>query len=87
MSKTYELWDAATRNLVAAHASEADALAFVRTYADQHGPEYPKSWVLLWDDEDADEAVEVAEGSSLLALAGVSTDPGASAPSVGRRAG
>ena len=75
MSKTFELWDTSTRNLVAAHESEADALAFVRSYADQHGPRYPTSWVLLWDDDDADEAGQIAEGRSLLELAGVSNHP------------
>ena len=32
MSKTYELWDMTTNNLVEAYGSEADALAFVRAY-------------------------------------------------------
>ena len=87
MSKTYELWDTKTRNIVGAHASEADALTFVRAYAGEHGPAYPLSWVLLWDDEDADEAGQVAEGRSLLAIAGVATDSGGSANAVERRAG
>jgi hypothetical protein len=87
MSKTYELWDTGTRNLVGAHSSEADALAFVRSYAGQHGPEYPMSWVLLWDDDDADEAGQIAEGHSLLVLAGVCTDANASTKTAGRRAG
>lgn len=72
MSKTYELWDTGSRNLIGAHPSEADALAFIRTYVGQHGPAYPLRWVLLWDDDDIDEAGQVAEGHSLLELAGLS---------------
>lgn len=87
MSKTYELWDTGTRNLVGAHASEADALAFVRSYTGQHGPAYPLSWVLLWDDDDADQAGRIAEGQALLDLAGASTDAGMPAQPVERRAG
>jgi hypothetical protein len=87
MSKTYELWDTGTRNLVGAHGSEADALAFVRMYAGQHGLAYPLSWVLIWDDEDAGQAGQVAEGQALLDLAGVSTDTGVSAKAAERRAG
>ena len=87
MSTTCELWDTGTRNLVGAHASEADALAFVRSYVGQHGPAYPLSWVLLWDDDDADQAGQVAEGQALLDLAGVPTDTGVSAKVAERRAG
>ena len=72
MSKTFELWDAATRNLVGAHRTEADALAFVRTYVAEHGPAFPTSWVLLWDDDAADAAGQIAEGQALLSRAGVS---------------
>ena len=84
MSKAFELWDTETRNLVGAHASEAAALEFVRSYVTQHGPEYPASWVLLWDDDAADEAGQIAEGQTLLALAGVAA---ASEQAVERRAG
>jgi hypothetical protein len=87
MSKTYELWDTGSRNLIGAHASEADALAFVRAYVDQHGPVYPLRWVLLWDDDVADEAGEIAEGQTLLDLAGVSTDAQTPTEAARRRAG
>ncbi len=69
MSKAYELWDATTNNLVEACDSEADALAFVRAYVAEHGHQYPASWVLLWDDDAADEAGQIAAGSALLARA------------------
>lgn len=87
MSKTYELWDTSTSNLVAAHHSEAEALAFVRAYARQHGPAYPATWVLLWDDDDADDAGQIAEGHSLLTLAGVPTAGDVPEKVVERRAG
>lgn len=74
MSKVYELWDMATNNLVEACDSEADALAFVRAYIAEHGAEYPTSWALLWDDDAADQAGQIAEGSTLLARAGAASD-------------
>src|SRR5919198_147625 len=74
MSKTFELWDTATRNLVGAYESEGEALAFVRAYAGQHGPAYPSSWVLLWDDEATEEAGQIAEGPALLARARAASD-------------
>jgi hypothetical protein len=49
MSRTYELWDGATRNLVAAYDCESDALAFVQQYVAEHGSTYASSWALLWD--------------------------------------
>lgn len=49
--------------------SEADALAFVRAYVAEHDSEYPTSWALLWDDDAADQAGQIAEGSALLARA------------------
>jgi hypothetical protein len=87
MNRTYELWDTSTSNLVAAHGSEAEALAFVRAYADEHGTAYPASWVLLWDDDDTDDAGQIAEGYSLLSLAGVITTPEATEEAARRRAG
>jgi hypothetical protein len=87
MSRAYELWDTDTSNLVAAHDSETEALAFVRAYADQHGPAYPSSWALLWDDEESDDAGEIAEGQALLDLAGVTADVDESTTVVRRRVG
>ncbi len=69
VSKTYEVWDTTTRNLVTASATEDDALAFVRAYVAEHGREYPTFWVLLWDGETADQAGQIAEGSALIARA------------------
>jgi hypothetical protein len=69
MSRTYELWDSASRNLVGAYASEDEALTFVRAYVGEHGTAYASSWVLLWDDEDADEAGQIDEGTGLLVRA------------------
>ena len=69
MSKTYELWDAATRNLIAAYDCESDALSYVRQYVAERGSAYTLSWVLLWEDDGADETEQVAEGHALLALA------------------
>lgn len=69
MGATYELWDTASRNLVGAYATEAEALTFVRAYVGEHGTAYPTSWVLLWDDDDADQAGQIAEGIGLLARA------------------
>lgn len=69
MSKTYELWDAATRNLIAAYDCESDALSYVRQYVAERGSTYATSWILLWEDDGADEAEQVAEGQALLALA------------------
>lgn len=69
MSKTYELWDGGSRNLIGAYDAEAEALTFVRTYVAQHGSAYAQSWVLLWDDDTADEAGQIAEGPALLTLA------------------
>ncbi len=73
MSKTYELWDMATNNLVEACESEDDALAFVRAYVAEHGTEYRTSWALLRDDDAADRAGQIAEGSALLARAGAAS--------------
>lgn len=69
MSKTYELWDTTTRNLIEACAIETDALAFVRAYVAEHGRGYPASWVLLWDDDGADDTGQIAEGPALIARA------------------
>jgi hypothetical protein len=69
MTKTYELWDSGSRNLIGAYEAEADALQFVRLYVDEHGSAFAQSWVLLWDDEARDEAGQIAEGLALLALA------------------
>jgi hypothetical protein len=66
MSKTYELWDGRSRNLIAAYETEADALAYVRGYVTEHGSAYAQSWVLLWDNEARDEAGQIAEGQVLL---------------------
>ena len=87
MTKTYELWDTRSRNLIDAYASEAEALAFVRAYVGQHGPEYPLSWVLLWDDEEIDEAGQVAEGRALLDLAGASAQIAGPREAAKRRVG
>jgi hypothetical protein len=75
MARVFELWDGASRNLIGAYESEADALAFVRAYVAEHGPGYPSSWALLWDDDAADEAGQIAEGATLLSRAGVATTP------------
>ncbi len=69
MSKIYEVWDTTTSNLVTASETEDDALAFVRAHVAQHGRQYPLSWALLWDDDAADLAGQIAEGAALLALA------------------
>ena len=74
MSRTYELWDGPTRNLVAAYDCESDALAFIQQYVAEHGSAYASSWALLWDDDDVDEAEQVAEGFDLLALAASATN-------------
>ena len=73
MSKTYELWDATTRNLIAAYDCEGDALSYVRQYVAERGSTYASSWVLLWEDDGADKAAQVAEGPDLLALAASAT--------------
>ena len=73
MARLFELWDGASRNLIGAYESEADALAFVHAYVTEHGPAYPSSWVLLWDDDAADEAGQVAEGAMLVARAEATT--------------
>ena len=73
MSTVYELWDTATNNLVEACDSESDALDFLRAYVADHGREYPMSWVLLWDDDAADEAGQIAVGEALLARAGIAS--------------
>jgi hypothetical protein len=69
MSKTYELWDAASQNLVGAYDSEAEALTYVRAYVNERGTEYASSWVLLWDDDEADQAGQIDEGLALLSRA------------------
>lgn len=69
MSKVYEVWDTETRNLVTASEHEDEVLAFIREHVAQHGRKYPASWVLLWDDDAADEAGQIAEGSALIARA------------------
>ena len=74
MSRTYELWDGATRNLVAAYDCESDALLFVQKYVAEHGSAYASSWVLLWEDDGTDEAEQIAEGHALLALAANATN-------------
>ena len=69
MSKTYELWDAGSRNLIQAYDTEADALKYIRAYVAEHGTTFAQSWILLWDDDATDEAGQIAEGQTLLALA------------------
>jgi len=69
MSKTCEHWDATSRNSIAACACESEALANVRAYVDEHGPGYAESWVLLWDDDEADRAEQIADGPALLVRA------------------
>ncbi len=73
MTTIYELWDTSTNNLVEACESQADALVFVSAYVAEHGPVYPAAWALLRDDDAADEAVQIAEGPALLALAEATT--------------
>jgi hypothetical protein len=85
MSRTYELWDTTTRNLVAAYDSESEALSFVRQCVTDQGAASLTSWVLLWDDDEADDAGQVAEGHALLIRAAAFVDslPGV----IERRAG
>ena len=68
MSRTYELWDTTTKNLVGACATENDAPAFVCAYVAENGPQYPVSWVLLWDN-DQDEFCRISERTTLLTCA------------------
>ena len=82
MSKTFELWDTTTNNLVEACDAEDDALAFVRAYVAEHGRQYPASWVLLWDDETVDLAGQIAEGSALLVRAGAAAPASQALPPV-----
>lgn len=65
------MWDTTTSNLVTASTTEDEGLAFVQAYVAQHGRQYALSWVLLWDDDAADLAGQIAEGQSLLARAEV----------------
>jgi hypothetical protein len=74
MTRVYELWDTATRNLVDAFAEEGEALEFVRVYVREYGPKYPETWTLLWDDDDTDTAEEIAAGYTLLVRAGIAED-------------
>ena len=84
MRRTYELWDASSRNLIGAYDAEADVLQFVRTYVAEHGSSYAQSWVLLWDDDATDQAGQIAEGQALLALAqAANSTPQTSNPHVG----
>jgi hypothetical protein len=69
MSRTYELWDTASQNLVGAYESEADALTYVHAYVSERGSEYASSWALLWDDDEADQAGQIDGGLALLARA------------------
>jgi hypothetical protein len=60
MTETFELWDTATRNLIGAYASEAEALCLVRRHVSQGASEQVEAWVLLWDDDTADDGGELA---------------------------
>jgi hypothetical protein len=83
MSKTFELWDTATRNLIGAYASEAEALCLVRQYLSQGASEEVEAWVLLWDDDLADDGGEVASGAALVARAEAEARGAARPPAAG----
>ena len=72
MSIIYELWDSDGANLINAYDAEADALARVRQAVARQGPAVVATWVLLADDDEADDARLIAQGEALanLALAG-----------------
>jgi len=69
---------------VTASEIEDDVPAFVRTYVAQHGRHYALYWVLLWDDDAADQAGQIAEGPALLTRA-EAVAPTSQAPSSFRR--
>ena len=73
MSIIHELWDSDGANLINAYDAEADALARVRQAVARQGPAVVATWVLLADDDEADDACLIAQGEALadLALAGV----------------
>jgi hypothetical protein len=65
--RIYELWDGATRNLVNAYETEAEALAAVRQLVADHGRDYALPLALLWDE--AEDNGLIADGEGLIALA------------------
>jgi len=67
MSASYEIWDQESGNLVSYHATEADALAFVRAEVAMHR-QFVAQWGLVRDDENGDAAL-IAEGAALVAVA------------------
>jgi hypothetical protein len=87
MSRTYELWDTVSQNLVGAYDSEAEALAYVRAYVSERGSEYASSWALLWDDDEADQAGQIAEGLALLSRAEHARSSSEAPPVTQRRIG
>lgn len=71
---TFELWDTATRNIIAAYNTEADALAVVSAAIRAHGPAYADPIALVHDDPDGD-VHTLALGPALAHRAGTLITP------------
>jgi hypothetical protein len=68
MSKTFEIWETRSNNLVGAYATEDAALADVRAQLASHGKAAVETWTLL--SESDDEAIEyIADSTGLAELA------------------
>ncbi|MGH2585395.1 MAG: hypothetical protein ACRDJE_10825 [Dehalococcoidia bacterium] len=63
----FELWNTESRNAVAEFETVETALGYVRSVLEEHGPDYPREWVLVVaDDEDTQ---PIVGGDLLLMLA------------------
>jgi hypothetical protein len=60
----YELWDRESANIVGTFDSEGDALAFVRSMVDVHGPSVTRPWTLAIEDDEG-ETTSLAAGTAL----------------------
>jgi hypothetical protein len=75
--ESFELWDIETRNVVGAYATEAEALAAVRSALNGHGRTYVASWALIHDTDD--QTSLLAEGALLVERAQAAESAGRSA--------
>lgn len=69
----FELWSAASGNLLADFATESEALAFVREAAEAEGREYAAGFVLAHENSRG-QTRTVAEGEALLRRAQQAAD-------------
>ena len=81
MAATYELWDMESRNIIGAHAMEADALRSIAHAVHTYGPDYAHSLALIREDSRGRSRL-IAQGADLMqrALAAAANESPTSPP-------